>query len=214
MKKISVVLSILLFASIASANTVEIRLDGVSANGININAFSFKFYNGGEFQYPQDIEDFSFSWANPPQETRVVWTLDNYPFEINGNYLATGYAAFGPGTLVGALKDGSVVTLASTVAKFGINPSDSSNYIYLVGQGNTNAIGNILQITEERVGDNQIITISQASSGSCSWDLQPVEKDGDVDGLDIDMAASLVLPQELMGLAQQFGRTNCMADPS
>ena len=223
-KKISVVLSILLFASIASANTVEIRLDDVAANGININAFSLKFYDvgvagpGGTYQHPADLEDFSFSWANPPQVTRVVWTLDNYPFDnISGDFFATGYAAFGPNTDFGALKDGLVVTLQSGDAIFGINPLDMANYINLTGPGSTNVIGDILLVNEEWVGGNQIITISRAPSSLCAWDIEPPGpvKDGDVDGLDIHAAAGMGLSQaDLNALAQQFGRTNCLESAS
>ncbi len=151
-------------------------------------------------------------WANPPQVRRVVWTLDNYPFEITGDdYFATEYAAFGPGTLVGALKDGSVVTLESTVAKFGINPSDPTNYINLTGAGSTNVIGDILQVNEEWVCVNKVITISRAPSSSYDWDKEPAGGDGDVDGLDIHTAAGMGLVLvDLNALTQQFGRTNCL----
>ena len=227
MKKLLVVLSIVLFVSVASANQVDIVLDNVDASGIYVNAFSLNFYavgaggapcGDGTFQHPVDLADFTFAWANPPQVTRVVWTLDNYPFIVDtgtGDYKATGYAAFGPGRFIGRLKDGLVVTLDSPTTCFGINPSDAANFINLLGEGNTNAIGSTLQV-EERwdSSDLQVITISQSSGpSSCTWDIEPGAPgfDFDVDGLDlhaarIDLAAT---PADLQIFAQQFGKADC-----
>lgn len=225
MNKLLVVLSIVLFASIAFANTVEIRLDGVAAAGIHINEFSLNFYpegsedpGNGTYQYPEDVTDFSFSWADPLQVTRVVWTLDNYPYNDDGvpfPYYATGYAISGPGTVISALNDGLVVTLESTVANFGINPSDLSNYICGVAQGNTNLIGSTLQVEEQWVNaTNQIITISPLTPSSCPWDIEPAAGDNDVDGLDLDAAAAMtpLSPAELMALAEQFGTPDCSSN--
>ena len=221
MKKLLVVLSIVLFASIAFANIVKIRLDGVETAGIHINAFLLNFYpagsddpDNGTYQYPKDYADFSFSWSDPPQVTRVVWTLDNYPYSVEGDpstYFATGYAIFGPGTVIGALNDGLIVTLESTVANFGINPSDSSNYIYTVAQGKTNAIGSALQIEEQWLSaTEQIITIRPATSSSCVWDIEPAGGDSDVDGLDLHAASSNAdISSELAAFALEFGKPEC-----
>ena len=221
MKKLLVVLSIVLLASVASANTVEIRLDGVEAAGIHINAFLLNFYpdgsddpDNGTYQHPEDFADFSFSWANPPQVTRVVWTLDNYPYtQVTpaDPYFASGYAVYGPGRLIGALNDGLVVTLESTVANFGINPSDPSNFINSISRGRTNLIGTTLQVEEQWVSaTQQIITISPATASSCTWDIEPAGGDNDVDGRDLDAASKQTLTSEqLIALALEFGRPNC-----
>jgi len=221
MKKLLVVLSIVLLASVASANTVEIRLNGVEAAGIHINAFLLNFYpdgsddpDNGTYQHPEDFADFSFSWANPPQVTRVVWTLDNYPYTQAAPadpYFASGYAAYGPGRLIGALNDGEVVTLESTVANFGINPSDPSNFINSIVQGSTNLIGTTLQVEEQWTSaTDQIITISPATASSCTWDIEPAGGDNDVDALDLHAAATQGISQEELDiLAQQFGTSNC-----
>ena len=45
---------------------------------------------------------------------------------------------------------------------------------------------------------------------SCDWDIEPVENDYDVDGLDLAAAANQPIPSAELGVfAQQFGHANC-----
>ena len=63
MKKLLVVLSIVLFVSVASANQVDIVLDNVDASGIYVNAFSLNFYAVGAGGAPVAMALFNIPWT-------------------------------------------------------------------------------------------------------------------------------------------------------
>lgn len=171
MKKNALVLLsilILIFASSnLSANTVTVTLDGVRAAGITIGAFELNFYEpDGTYQYPVDFDfdtftgDFTYTWG-PGQPPEAGWDLASYPINSVGNIdFARGYAAIAVNNTnpILILNDGLLVTLESVNSFFGINPVDPGNTFF---DFYTNAKFANLRITEEWIGSNQAITISQ-----------------------------------------------------
>ena len=161
------ILTLVFASSNLSANTVTVTLDDVRAAGIEIGAFQLFFYEpDGTYQYPVDYDldifagDFTYTWG-PGQPPAGGWDLATYPIDTVGNIdFATGYAAIANNNTnpILILNDGLLVTLASNDSYFGINPADPGNSFF---DFLTNAKFANLRITEEWIGSNQAITISQ-----------------------------------------------------
>jgi hypothetical protein len=163
------ILGLVIASTNVSANTVTVILDKVEAAGIEIGAFQLFFYESdGTYQYPVGFNnntftgDFDITWAPNPQAPAAGWDYEDvYPFQSVGDIdFATGYAAIAKNDTnpVLTLKDGLLVTLASTNSFFGIDPNNPGNTFF---DFFTSAKLANLQITETWQGDNQNITVSQ-----------------------------------------------------